>query len=662
MAPEEDSENDPARHPPDGERPRQNDAAGAPRETSDGDRSAGGERRLAEGTESPTLGPEDWDQGELLSGPLAQVGATWGHLEVLRKLGEGEFGEVYQCRDPSLDMVVALKLIRRRVDTGSADLSDALRSFLREGRFLARVRHPNVVTVYGAAAHDGVAGIWMEYVRGRTLAELLKRQGLFGAREASLIGTDLCRALAAVHAEGVIHRDIKIQNVIREEGGRIVLMDFGAGRDLVKRREDELRVAGTPLYMAPETLLEGVATQRSDLYSLGVLVFHLVTGTFPITGSGMEEILEAYERRRSTPLRDLRPDLPTGFVRTVERAIAFDPDERFASAGEMERALESQGETTVSWDRPTAAGRQGPDAVTAETRTGTWILRGLAGLALAIFLGTMTSVAYRLSLGIPAGFEPEGLLEDLSIWGLRTVIPALAIMLLILAGLGLVLLLVRTAWWCLEALAPRRTVDHLRRRFLGIRWKIATFQPGVLARFVFLAGLAALVGLVYTYSGLLQAVIDLMAEQTALRARVELLDPTTRRPLHYFYFASFAALILALLGGLWGISALTDEREPPTPVDRAARAGIVVLALAAATVMVLPWRLLFHSDGEPVCYDDSRAYVIGERDEDVLLYFPGTRRTRRIREGSELLEREAEGRREFIFAADAAPCGNEPAP
>lgn len=650
MAPEEDSENGPG-----------TGSHGPPAESPAGDRGdpedAGPTRaasRPGDGSESPTLGRADGEAGERIAGPLLEVGGTWGHLEILRKLGEGEFGEVYQCRDPSLDLIVALKLIRRRFETEHPRPSGALRTFLREGRFLARVRHPNVVTVHGAAMHDRLAGIWMEYVRGRTLTELLKRQGLFGPREASLVGADLCRALAAVHAEGVIHRDIKAQNVIREDGGRIVLMDFGAGRDLVERNEERLRLAGTPLYMAPETLLEGIATQRTDLYGLGVLLFHLVTGTFPITGSTLDEIVEACERRRGTPLRDLRPDLPTGFVRAVERSIAFDPGERFASAGEMERALESHGETSISWDAPPRPERQGPSM--GETPTGTWILRGLAGLALAIFLGTVTSVAYRVSLGIPEGFQPEGLLEDVSIWGVRTFIPTLVIMLLMLGGLGAMVFAVRAVWWGIRALAPPETAARWRRRFMGLHLRLTTLDAGTVSKAVFLAGLVAVSGLVYVHSGLLGAVIDLMSEATARDARVSLLDPATQRPRHYGYFIGFTAVILALIGGLWGISTLAGENGPERPLDRAARAGIIVLALVAATVMVLPWRLLFHAEGEPACYDGRRAFIIGERDEDLLLYFPGTRRTRRVQDDTEFLERERERRTEYIFDSRVGGC------
>ena len=158
----------------------------------------------------------------------------WGHLQVLRKVGEGRFGEVYEARDPSLDMTVALKLFRAHDDDNTAAISDLATRILHEGKLLARVRHEHVVTVHGVAVHDETVGMWMEYIDGSQLEQRLEgRGGRFSAREACLVGIDLCSALASVHGGGVVHRDIKARNVMREEGGRIVLTDFGSGYDLV---------------------------------------------------------------------------------------------------------------------------------------------------------------------------------------------------------------------------------------------------------------------------------------------------------------------------------------------------------------------------------------------------------------------------------------------
>ncbi|HKQ56463.1 MAG TPA: serine/threonine-protein kinase, partial [Candidatus Eisenbacteria bacterium] len=258
----------------------------------------------------------------------------WGHLELRESLGEGGFGEVFRAWDPHLEREVALKLIEP-----PGDAAEPTSRVVDEGRLLARVRHPNVITVFGAEVRDDRVGLWMELVRGRSLEQLLKEHGAYGARETALIGIDLCRALAAVHRVGVVHRDIKAQNVMREEGGRIVLMDFGAGLDLRREAGSKAGLTGTPLYMAPEQFLDQPATQRSDIYSLGVLLYRLVTGTFPIKAGTWDELALRHVQQERRLLRDERPDLPEGFVSVIERAMAWDPADRFATAGQMEQAL-----------------------------------------------------------------------------------------------------------------------------------------------------------------------------------------------------------------------------------------------------------------------------------------------------------------------------------
>ncbi len=210
--------------------------------------------------------------------------------------------------------------------------------FLAEGRLLARVAHPNVITVYGAESVEGRVGLWMEFIRGLTLEDVLKQHGAFSAREATFIGLDLCRALAAVHATGLVHRDVKAANVMREQGGRIVLMDFGAGGDLETKGDGE-QMAGTPLYLAPEIFAGRPATVRSDLYSLGVLLYRLATGAYPVSGATLAELAAAHRDGRFVRLRDARPNLPDGFVHVVERALSPSPENRFESAGAMEQAL-----------------------------------------------------------------------------------------------------------------------------------------------------------------------------------------------------------------------------------------------------------------------------------------------------------------------------------
>ena len=269
-------------------------------------------------------------------GDPSSTGVRWGRLLLQERVGAGVYGEVFRAFDESLRRDVAVKLLR--ASGRSAELLAA--KVLNEGRLLARVRHRNVVTVHGVDTHDGRVGLWMEFIRGNTLEQLLERQGPFGGREASLLGQDLCRALAAVHAAGLVHRDVKAQNVIREEGGRLVLMDFGTG--LLLEDDEAVKaspVAGTPLYLSPEVLAGADASPQSDIYSLGVLLFHLVTGSYPYVARSLAELRRMQDRGERKRLHDLRPDLSEGFVHVVERALESDPAERYASVGAMQRGL-----------------------------------------------------------------------------------------------------------------------------------------------------------------------------------------------------------------------------------------------------------------------------------------------------------------------------------
>ena len=252
----------------------------------------------------------------------AFLSARWGQLEILEPIGEGAFGEIFRARDPNLDREVALKL--RHAGPGDAD--NAGRRLLDEARRLARIRHPNVVAVYGADLCAGRVGIWTELIDGANLEQRLAADGPLGAGEAISIGLDLCRALAAIHAVGLVHGDVKTANVLRERGGRIVLGDLGSATEA-----GATPITGSPATLAPEVLAGGPATPGADLYSLGVLLFQLLSGRFPVDAACPEA--------GRTTLRDLRPDLPPALIEVVECAADLDPARRYPSAGALEKAL-----------------------------------------------------------------------------------------------------------------------------------------------------------------------------------------------------------------------------------------------------------------------------------------------------------------------------------
>jgi TolB-like protein len=259
-------------------------------------------------------------------------GPTWGHLVLREALGRGTSGEVHRAWDTELHREVALKLF-----PPDPKMTPHVRaSVLAEARRLARVRHPNVATVYGADVNQDRIGFWMELVHGASLQDVVERDGPLGAREAAGIGIELCAALAAVHGAGLLHRDVKAQNVLRETGGRIVLTDFGTGEEA---GATFTRMAGTPMYLAPEILAGKPASAQTDLYSLGVLLFYLVTREFPVSAKTMPDLMRAHKSGAVRHLRDVRPDLPAAFVEVVERLLATDPAARFQTAGEAEIAL-----------------------------------------------------------------------------------------------------------------------------------------------------------------------------------------------------------------------------------------------------------------------------------------------------------------------------------
>src|SRR5262245_4415932 len=270
----------------------------------------------------------------------------WGHLDVTRKLGAGRFGEVYAAWDPRLQREVALKLVRVRAGT--------LR-WLDEARSLARVHHPNVLTIFGADLLDERAGLWTEQVRGRTLEQWIAEHGALDAGETARIGRDLAAALGAVHTAGLVHGDLKTSNVMIEDDSaadalgtrdagtprlprRVVIMDFGTAR-LMTEADGSGGLVTTPLFAAPEVLAGGSPGPRSDVYALGVLLYRLLTRRAPVEAADLAGPMSALERGERTPIRTRRPDAPAPLAAVIERATALDPAKRYASAAELRDAL-----------------------------------------------------------------------------------------------------------------------------------------------------------------------------------------------------------------------------------------------------------------------------------------------------------------------------------
>ena len=249
--------------------------------------------------------------------------------EIINEIGRGGNGAIFRARDRTLDRIVAVKLIHR----ASLNNQRALQWFMREAKTAAKLNHPNIVTVFDLGALDEQPYLAMEFVEGETLVQYIERTKELPLTDDLLrrIVQGLCSALGYAHEAGVVHLDIKLENVMLSSRGEVKLMDFGLARAL-KDAGDTSVVSGTPLYMAPEQITGGRLDRRTDIYALGVMFYLLTTGSWPV---GRDRPL--YEHLYETPKepREHRPDIPQPIADILMACLAKNRDDRPSSAKEV---------------------------------------------------------------------------------------------------------------------------------------------------------------------------------------------------------------------------------------------------------------------------------------------------------------------------------------
>ena len=297
----------------------------------------------------PALAAAD-EAGNLASGKIRAGTKVAGRFVIERLLGAGGMGAVYLARDEQLGEAVALKVIAglALLDPGSAE------RLRREASMARRISHPNVVRMHDLGEENGLLFVSMEYVTGESLAARIQRLGTLTPAQLRPIVTQLCEGLTAAHNAGVVHRDLKPANILIDAQERVKLIDFGIARaDLHAGMTATNMVVGTPEYMAPEQVKGGAIDARTDLYALGAVLYHALTGRPPFRGDTPISVGLAHCTDPVVPPRQLRPDLPVAWDSAITCMLEKTPSARFASAQAVLAALSASDDSEApTWQGP----------------------------------------------------------------------------------------------------------------------------------------------------------------------------------------------------------------------------------------------------------------------------------------------------------------------
>jgi len=319
------------------------------------------------------------------------------------KLGSGGMSTVYLARDEVLDRPVAVKLMHREM----TEQPDQLERFNQEARAVAKLSNPNVVAVIDAGEDQGRPYIVLEYVQGETLKQRISRVGALDATEALAYGLEVAQGLGVAHERNMVHRDVKPQNVLIDSTGRAKLTDFGIARELNDEGVTATgRVIGTTDYVAPEQAMGKEVDPRSDIYSLGIVLYEMLTGDVPFEADNQIGVAMKHVNEELPDVQLIRPDISAASAAVVDRATAKNPDDRYQSIEEMSEDLQAAleveairaggttGEATSVLDAVAPPRRQIPTS-----KTSPWPAVAMLLVALVIAAGT----AYFISRGDTGG-------------------------------------------------------------------------------------------------------------------------------------------------------------------------------------------------------------------------------------------------------------------
>lgn len=262
-----------------------------------------------------------------------------GRYEIERELGRGAMGIVYLGRDPKISRQVAIKTLSY-MQVDPQEINEFKQRFFREAEAAGRLSHPNIVTIYDVGEEHDLAFIAMDYVKGGVLSEYVSADNLLPVKDVCQIVSEVADALDYAHQQNIIHRDIKPSNILyRADTDEVKVTDFGVARIVDNSRTNTGDILGSPLYMSPEQLKGEKVSEQSDIYSLGVTFYQLLSGELPFNGENIANLTYNIIHQKHKAIRDIRPVLPVGLTRIVNKALHKDPSKRYTSGSDFSKAI-----------------------------------------------------------------------------------------------------------------------------------------------------------------------------------------------------------------------------------------------------------------------------------------------------------------------------------
>jgi serine/threonine protein kinase len=548
-----------------------------------------------------------------------------GRYEIVRRLGAGGMGAVFLAKDTDLERQVALKFL-----IAAASAADVRSRIFHEARAAARITHSNIAVVHDVGVHEGRAFLVMEYVEGENLAQVLKRERP-PLEKILAVGRQLASALAVAHEKGIIHRDLKPANIQIARDGSAKILDFGvahamasvdeptgsavtgAGTTLAtlstRTERGAIRHPGTPAYMSPEQMFGKPIDGRSDIYSLGVILYEMATGHRPYSTDDPLDVVLALSHKLLRP-SGTETHLPEAVNDVIGKMLTVELDQRYQTATEAEEAILS----LITPER-------------AETTAPAPLLKRLFVVALkpALFvvaipgvltvLGFLTTTWFNTTLERARPFSNESPVVWLEM-GYRSVFP-------LALGAGAVFFVIWALRFVVRMLRLSRRVDLLvttgRTQTRQLSMRLSLSDPSVLGQAFSLIGLIALALIIWRFQNVLLAVILNFNRNPNAEALLGPLRPDNTADMRWYRLA-LDMLILVLGFGTAQVSHLRGRLEVR---GGAGSLAVVSLMLAVSVLMAeFPYRLMWQNRFERISVAGDRCYAIGESAGEVLAYCP----------------------------------------